>query len=47
MKLKIINVADPFSLNSTALISDNTYFIGCVGTACFSGVPYDYNDQIL
>jgi hypothetical protein len=44
MKLKTINVADPFSVNNTSLTSDNTNLIGCIGITCFSGVPYDYND---
>ena len=44
MKLKIINVADPFSFNNTVKISDNTDLIGCIGITCFSGEPYDNND---
>jgi len=44
MKLKIINVPDPFSFNYTLKISDNTDLIDCIGITCFSGEPYDNND---
>jgi len=49
MKLKIIDVDNPFSFNKrkrrdTLDISDHTDFIGCIGITCFSGEPYDNND---
>lgn len=47
MKLKNSNVADPYDVNPAVKISDNTYFIGCIGATCFSGEPYDNRDEIL